>query len=215
MGLGAIFWAGAATTAAGVSGLLAAEWSGSKMLAAITKPLASTGFLVAAAGAGAMKSRYGKWIVAGLALGWVGDVALLSRGKTGFLLGLGSFLAGHVAYAGAFVVRGVSLPATVGAAVVLVGPALVIWRWLEPHIADDMRAPVIAYVTVITAMVALAWGTHLVVPSMVLVLGAVGFFLSDLSVARDRFMGTGFANKAWGLPLYYAAQLALAATARK
>jgi uncharacterized membrane protein YhhN len=33
-----------------------------------------------------------------------------------------------------------------------------------------------------------------------------------LSVARDRFVVPGFVNRAWGLPLYYAAQLVLAAT---
>ena len=41
-------------------------------------------------------------------------------------------------------------------------------------------------------------------------LAAVAFFCSDLSVARDRFVAPGFANRAWGLPLYYAAQLAFA-----
>lgn len=215
MTLGALFWSGVGTTAAGLAGLIAAEWSGSKTLAAITKPLASTGFLIAAVGAGARETRYGRWLLGGLALGWVGDVALLSRSQAGFLTGLGSFLAGHVAYAGAFVVRGFSLAGTVKAAAVLTPPALLVWKWLEPHVAPDMRAPVIAYITVITSMVALAWGTHMVLPSLVLLTGAAAFYLSDLSVARDRFMNAGFENKLWGLPLYYGAQILLASTARR
>ena len=45
------------------------------------------------------------------------------------------------------------------------------------------------------------------------VVGALGFFLSDLAVARERFVAKGFTNKLWGLPLYYGAQLLLAWTA--
>jgi len=43
-------------------------------------------------------------------------------------------------------------------------------------------------------------------------LGAAMFALSDVSVARDRFVAKAFVNRAWGLPLYFAAQLILAST---
>ena len=46
----------------------------------------------------------------------------------------------------------------------------------------------------------------------VVALGALLFFASDLSVARDVFVHRTFVNRLWGLPLYYAAQLCLAAT---
>lgn len=36
------------------------------------------------------------------------------------------------------------------------------------------------------------------------------FWCSDLAVARDRFIAPGFVNRLWGLPLYYAAQVAFA-----
>jgi hypothetical protein len=39
---------------------------------------------------------------------------------------------------------------------------------------------------------------------------AVAFYISDVSVARDRFVAPGFGNRIWGLPLYYAAQLLFA-----
>ena len=45
-----------------------------------------------------------------------------------------------------------------------------------------------------------------------LLAGALGFFVSDLAVARERFVAKSFSNKLWGLPLYYAAQLVLAGT---
>ena len=40
--------------------------------------------------------------------------------------------------------------------------------------------------------------------------GAVLFFVSDLAVARDKFVGASFVNRAWGLPAYYAGQLLIA-----
>jgi hypothetical protein len=43
-------------------------------------------------------------------------------------------------------------------------------------------------------------------------LGASLFAISDLSVARDRFVARAFVNRLWGLPLYFAAQLILAST---
>ena len=42
--------------------------------------------------------------------------------------------------------------------------------------------------------------------------GAAMFCVSDLSVARDRFVSPGFVNGAWGLPLYFGGQLLLAAS---
>jgi hypothetical protein len=40
------------------------------------------------------------------------------------------------------------------------------------------------------------------------------FNLSELAGARHRFVANSFANRAWGLPLYFAAQLVLASTVR-
>ena len=83
-------------------------------------------------------------------------------------------------------------------------PAIWILRWLRPHLSASMRRPVTAYVAVISAMLALPAGVPL---------GAFAFYLSDLSVARDRFVAAGFVNRVWGLPLYYFAQLCLASSA--
>ena len=41
-------------------------------------------------------------------------------------------------------------------------------------------------------------------------LGAIAFAVSDASVARDRFVKPSIANKAWGLPMYYFAQVLFA-----
>jgi uncharacterized membrane protein YhhN len=72
---------------------------------------------------------------------------------------------------------------------------------------------VLSYIAVITVMV---WGALSVViggwaPARVAA-GAVLFYLSDLAVARERFVAHSFTNRAVGLPLYYVGQLLLAST---
>ena len=71
---------------------------------------------------------------------------------------------------------------------------------------DRLQRAVDAYIVVISGMVVLAAGTALFRPGYEIVVAAVSFYLSDLSVARDRFLNAGFGNRLWGLPLYYAAQ---------
>ena len=202
--------AAAFATALAVAVFLLGEKRQSRALRWIAKPLASTGFIAAALVAGAPESTYGRWVLAALVLSWLGDVLLLSSGKGGFLAGLGAFLASHLAFAGAFAARGVVVHAAALAAIVSVVPAVVIARWLLPHVDAKMRVPVIAYMVAISTMVALAVGTTASAVAPALVAGAIAFYLSDISVARDRFVAPGFVNRAWGIPLYYGAQLLLA-----
>jgi uncharacterized membrane protein YhhN len=119
---------------------------------------------------------------------------------------MGAFLAGHVLYAAAFAVHGVTVTR---AAIALVPVALVtgaVLRWLYPHVPRAMKGAIIAYCLVISAMVVLAAGTRV---GWILV-GALGFYASDLAVARNKFVKESFVNRAWGLPLYYGAQIVLA-----
>ncbi len=190
--------------------LLAAERVESLAGKWIAKPIASLAFVAVGLTAGAADTRYGAAILTGLVLALIGDVLLIAGGAgLSFLLGLGSFLLGHVAYAVAFVIRGVAPLPAISAAVVLVAILVPVARWLLPH-AGKLRGPVIAYMIVITAMVALAAGTVAGHGHPVIAAGAIAFYLSDLSVARDRFVAPGFDNRAWGLPLYYGAQVLLA-----
>src|SRR5207244_435573 len=105
------------------------------------------------------RDRFGAVIVAALVLSLVGDVFLVGRSKAAFRAGLGSFLLGHVAFGVAFVLRGVDARVTALALGGLAVVALVVGRWLWPHVEPKMRASVVAYITVITVMVALAAGT--------------------------------------------------------
>jgi len=83
---------------------------------------------------------------------------------------------------------------------------------LSPSVPPDMVVPVRTYMLVIGAMSALACGVTAAGGPWQVAVGALAFTASDVSVARDRFVRHEFANRAWGLPLYYAAQLLIAST---
>jgi uncharacterized membrane protein YhhN len=179
----------------------------------VVKPAAALNFIAAALWAGALATPFGRVLLVGLVLAATGDVLLIERRRGAFLAGLIAFLLGHLATGLAFAVRGLDGPAVAIAAVLLGAAAAPVLRWLWPHVERSMRGPVIAYVVVISAMVALAAGAARRDDAWLLLVGAAGFYLSDLAVARDRFVASGFVNRAWGLPLYFFAQLLLATQA--
>ncbi len=191
---------------------LAAERAQVRWLLWLAKPAASAGFLFLALSQGALQTPYGQAILGALLLSWIGDVALIGRDRRAFLAGLVAFLLGHVGFGLAFWIRGVDISWALTALLVFVGVASVVGRWLLPHVSGALYRPVVAYIVVITSMVALALGTHGALSAPIVVFAACCFFASDLAVARHRFVQQSFTNKLWGLPLYYGAQLMFAAT---
>ncbi len=200
---------GESMTIVGLVVLLYGEWKDRPGLRASGKPFASLGFLVAAIGFGALESRYGKIVFAGLLLGALGDVVLLGRARQFFLGGLVSFLLGHVAYVVAFASLGMSRVEAMVAAAVMGLVLFLVGRWVFPH-APEMRAPIAAYMLVIGIMCVAAIGAYGAGAPWMVPVGALMFTASDIAVVRDRFVSKGFTNRAWGLPLYYAAQLLIA-----
>lgn len=143
-----------------------------------------------------------------------GDVFLALRGEKVFLYGLVSFLLGHVFYAGAFFyTAGVNRWTFIGLAITLSAGGGV-FLWLRSHLGA-MKIPVIIYILVISGMVAGA-GSMMAADELALsgrwlaFVGALNFYLSDLLVARQRFLKAGFVNRLIGLPLYYSGQFLLA-----
>ena len=194
----------AAATAALVALHLVGERRGAPALRAAGKLGASAVFVAVGVAAGT-EGPFRRAILVALALSALGDALLLSRRKPLFLGGLVAFLLAHVAYAVAF--WPASRPSALAGGAILVATAQVL-GWLWPH-AAELRPAVVAYAGVIAAMVWLALG----VDRSAILAGAVLFWLSDLTVARDRFVRPGFVNPLVGLPLYYAAQLLLASAA--
>lgn len=194
---------------AAVAALLWAESKSSRAGVWLTKPIASTLFVITALSAGALSSSYGQLILLGLLLSWLGDVFLIPKHRRFFTAGLISFLLAHVAFSCAFLLRPLEvLPLTL-AGITTVVVLIVILRWLWPHLPHNLRPAVVSYLGAILLMVVLASGT-MAAAGPQLALGAVMFAVSDIFVARDRFVSPSVANRLWGLPLYYAAQLIFA-----
>ncbi|MFH2073523.1 MAG: lysoplasmalogenase [Actinomycetota bacterium] len=176
----------------------------------VPKASASAGVIALAVASGAADTSFGRWVMVALALGWVGDVSLAVDRSVWFTIGLGAFLLSHVAYIGAFGViglRAIAAAVTLGALAIA---AAAVGRWLLPHVPRDLRVPVLAYIVVITFMVAAAAGSTSNGAPWPVLPAALLFYLSDLGVARDRFVAPGFANRVIGLPMYYAAQVLFA-----
>lgn len=197
-----------------VACLLVAEWSGAKLVKVAAKMSAASAFLAMALACGALEWRYGQLLFAGLVLCWIGDACLLSSGRSkGFLAGIAAFLLGHVVYAIAFCQLGLNTTALFVSALVLGGLAAATLRWLRPYIPDDFRVPVFCYVGVISLMVTVSFAAYANGASLLLPAGAFGFALSDVFVARDRFVTKSFVNPGLGLPAYFGSQMLLAYTA--
>lgn len=195
--------------------LLWAEFRKYRALKWIAKPAASLFFVAAALSAGALESAYGLWVLAALIFCMAGDVLLIPAGERTFLAGMGAFAAGHAAFIGAFLSGGPeATPLFFAGALGMSVFAALMLRWLWPHLGA-FRAPVAAYTAIIALMIAASFFAEppgRPSPSWLVIAGAVGFAVSDVAVARDKFVAPGFFNRAWGLPLYYGAQLLLAAS---
>ena len=194
--------------------LLASEQRGRTPQGVVIKGSVSALFVVTALVQPHPFPAYYYRILVGLVFGLIGDVCLALPGNRAFRVGLFAFLAGHILYVWAFAdlarpedwaspVQLVILLASIGAFV-----------WLRPHLGG-MTVPVVVYLVVITLMLMGAWAVfrH---PGMegtcrgVIWTGALCFYLSDLFVARQRFVMNQYLNRLIGLPLYYVGQFLLA-----
>jgi len=127
------------------------------------------------------------WFVAALVFSLAGDLFLMLKERDLFVLGLASFLISHVAYVLGFLVGGVSILGLLGGLVVagasvgLVGSRIVkSAQEREPQ----LMGPVMAYMGVISAMLAVAIGSG----DTVAVMGAVLFYVSDALIGWTKFV---------------------------
>ncbi|MBL0918967.1 MAG: lysoplasmalogenase [Hydrogenophaga sp.] len=171
---------------------------------------ASSCFVGVAIALGATQSGYGQLVLGALLLGWVGDALLLSRRTPAFMAGLGAFLLSHGLFAAAFASGALAWQAMGVAMVVASAVGAVFLRWLLPRVPGQLKPPVLAYVVVILAMCVTATGHTVATERWIVLLGALLFAVSDVAVARDRFVQRSHANHVWGWATYFAAQLLLA-----
>ncbi|MGW1654246.1 lysoplasmalogenase [Streptomyces atratus] len=140
-------------------------------------------------------------LIAALLFGWGGDTLLLSDADAAFLIGMGSFAAGHVCYLWLFGRARSSLPVGFVYAAVLVTFVALLWSGLPP----DMRIPMTGYSLLLTAMAYRA-GT----------LGRYAAAGGALFLLSDALIATGIADwpqlpapDFWVMLTYIAAQFLL------
>jgi uncharacterized membrane protein YhhN len=156
----------------------------------LAKPLTLAALLVAAAIADLGPAQ--PWVVAALACGLAGDVALMASDKArpdaAFLAGLGAFLLGHVAYIGGFVRHGMRAVDLGAGALLVVGLfALVMPAVLRGAYAQSgaaFAALVAGYAGAVGAMTVCAVGTGVVAVAA----GGVVFAVSDSTLGYQRFV---------------------------
>ncbi len=197
-----------------LAGLLYFENKGSLKGKLSTKTLLSCLFVLAALVQSRPLPNFYYLILIGLIFCLGGDVFLALPQARMFLLGLVSFLIGHVFYVFSFFgVADIGQWTWIGC---LIGVIIssVVFIWLRDHLGT-MMLPVVVYIVVITGMFVGAWtvlgDAKLNMEGRVLVfIGAMSFYFSDLFVARDRFLKSDFSNRLIGLPTYYLGQFLLA-----
>jgi uncharacterized membrane protein YhhN len=158
----------------------------------VAKPLTLLALIVAAASADLPDVK--GWVVTALVLGLLGDVGLmLSSDADGppdlpFLLGLGSFLLGHVCYLVAFATYGLhGWQVLAGVLVVGGSAALVLPRVLAGARrvgGPSLMSVVAAYAVTLSAVAVLGLGTAAIVTAI----GALLFLASDSLIAWERFV---------------------------
>ena len=179
-----------------------------------TKGFLSLLFILAALVQKEALSPYFGFVLTGLVFCLGGDVFLALPQQRAFMLGLVSFLLGHVCYViGFFSVAGLSGWAWVSL-VLAGGVSCLVYWWLRSHLGK-MKGPVVAYMAVITVMVCgassvLGASGFSLSGRIMAFAGAVAFYFSDVFVARDRFMKKEFVNRLVGLPMYYVGQFLIA-----
>lgn len=186
-----------------VGALAWAEYKGARSAQVWFKTLAALGFCVLAILSGALYSGYGQIILMGLWACALGDLLLLPRDKPLFFkLGMLAFALGHVFYAYGFFTQGGNVIAMAVAALIMSVVSAGFYRYVGPHLPRDMKVPVMVYTVIITFMVVFAVATK----DLLLILPALMFAVSDMFVARDRFVVTEPRNALAITPLYFGAQ---------
>lgn len=180
-----------------------------KPLEYVCKPLTMVVLIAAALALDPTSDAARACFVLALVFSLAGDVFLMLPNEKLFVFGLGSFLAGHIAYIVGLWWAGVAFGAfLVGVLVVAVAVATLGLRIVRGVRAGDhaeLAGPVTAYLVVISAMVASAVGRL----NAFAIVGAVLFYASDALIAWNRFIEP----KPWGrlaiITTYHLGQIGL------
>jgi len=185
---------------------------GPPALTMIFKPLTTLLLLVVV---GRPTSAFASFVDAGIALSLVGDIALLSDGNLAFKVGLGAFLLAHIAYVAGGVTVGVFSPRLLVVAALVMTSTSFLLATIWPG-AEGARAPTVVYGGAITCMVIASWSTlgGKLAWARLAAAGALLFYISDASLALNRFHRPIPHVSLLSMGVYWLGQLGIALAAR-
>ena len=164
---------------------------------------------------GRFESKFKIWLLIALACSLAGDVALMFPGY--FVPGLLAFLLAHLGYIALLKQGHAWFPSRRALVTTLgLGAAMYAVLWVG-GLPPALRAPVAAYVLVITLMAAQAIGRATVLHDTAawgVAIGAGFFMLSDTLLALNKFVVPLPLASLWVLSTYYAAQILIVRHAR-
>lgn len=182
---------------------------GQKVLEYVFKPLTLVLLIGCALALDPVDETVRAWFVIALVLSLVGDVFLMLPREQLFVFGLGAFLLGHIAYIVGMHVDGVDGLRFLGGLVLVMALLAVIGtailRGVRAGSEPELAGPVVAYMFVISAMVASAIG----VGRLPGVVGAGLFYVSDALIAWNRFRDETRHGRLAIIVTYHLAQLGL------
>ena len=160
------------------------RWKKADRLELISKPLTTIGAIAVAALAGGDGAATVVAVIA-LTLCLIGDIALLPAVDR-FVIGLASFLLGHVGFIVMFVLLGLDRWRLAGVAVA--GCALLLGTAAVPIVrgatVKGFGIPVRAYLVVISSMCVVGWATG----NWLIMIGATAFIISDSILGWGQFV---------------------------
>jgi uncharacterized membrane protein YhhN len=201
--------------AAFASGLaaIASDWNHQRRpLFYVAKPLTTLLVIALAVVSLAQAPDYRGWVLAALAFCWVGDVALLFTSSRAFIVGLSSFLIGHVLFIAAFLTDLPAAPLALPGAVWLGGAAFLLAVALYAGAllprTGRLRPAVLVYLLALTAMVlaaVLRAGLGESPLAAWALAGALLFAVSDSVLAYRKFVTAPWWGQPATLATYYLA----------
>ena len=189
-----------------VSGLVVSEYYNFKVGEYIFKPVAALSFVFISFKLGALESGYGRLILFSLALCAVGDILLLNRKlKISFFCGMLVFAIAHLLFSLSFI----KSSTFDFASLVTFLPLIMIlgcinFMYLLPRVPHKFKLFILLYGLAIFMMITSAY-TFMYEQKLILI-AAIFFVLSDIFVAKDRFIKRSTKNALLITPLYFAAQ---------
>ncbi len=174
-------------------------------------------FVLAAAVLGAaytgngLGRAYGRTVLIATIFALVGELFLF-RGSGLLLIGALSFLAAHGAFLIAFWIRGFSLGWSIGAAIPLLAISGASYFWLHADASVEMEIALIGFGLLLTTMTIFGIATVGAGCGYLILLGSIGFYVSDLLFARALVydLRAGLGDTLCAFPLRHVALLLFA-----